>query len=93
MRESVEFLAASGLRVLFDAEHFFDGYKVDPAYSLSVLEAGAMALAGTGAMATPTAAACRTRCSASPPEFVSYFESFESASRQNDTRMYGIHLP
>lgn len=37
--DSVRFLVRSGLRVLFDAEHFFDGYKDDPAYALSVLEA------------------------------------------------------
>ena len=30
-------------RVFFDAEHFFDGYKADPEFSLRVLEAAAMA--------------------------------------------------
>ena len=39
--ESVSFLARSGLRVLFDAEHFFDGYRRNPEYSLRVLEAAA----------------------------------------------------
>ena len=28
--ESVEFLKAAGLRVFFDAEHFFDGYRQNP---------------------------------------------------------------
>jgi 2-isopropylmalate synthase len=37
--DSVEFLAGHGLRVLFDAEHFFDGYKRNPEFSLRVLEA------------------------------------------------------
>ena len=37
--DSVEFLAGNGLRVLFDAEHFFDGYKRNPEFSLRVLEA------------------------------------------------------
>jgi 2-isopropylmalate synthase len=41
--DSVEFLAAEGLRVMFDAEHFFDGYKRNPEFSLRVLEAAAMA--------------------------------------------------
>ncbi|MGI9576742.1 MAG: citramalate synthase [Microthrixaceae bacterium] len=40
--ESVEFLRGEGLRVLFDAEHFFDGYKANPAFALRVLEAAAM---------------------------------------------------
>jgi 2-isopropylmalate synthase len=41
--ESVAFLRAAGLDVLFDAEHFFDGYRRTPEYSLRVLEAAATA--------------------------------------------------
>jgi 2-isopropylmalate synthase len=37
--DSVEFLVGNGLRVLFDAEHFFDGYQRNPEFSLRVLEA------------------------------------------------------
>ncbi len=36
--DSVEFLHGHGLGVLFDAEHFFDGYKRNPEFSLRVLE-------------------------------------------------------
>ncbi|HTL85762.1 MAG TPA: citramalate synthase [Acidimicrobiia bacterium] len=36
--DSVEFLRASGMNVLFDAEHFFDGFKRNPEFSLRVLE-------------------------------------------------------
>ena len=39
--ESVRFLDAAGLRVFFDAEHFFDGYKANPEFALRVLEAAA----------------------------------------------------
>lgn len=39
--ESVRFLGGEGLRVFFDSEHFFDGYKANPEYALSVLEAAA----------------------------------------------------
>ena len=39
--ESVAFLKAAGLRVFFDAEHFFDGYKANPEFTLRVLEAAA----------------------------------------------------
>ena len=39
--DSVEFLAARGLEVLFDAEHLFDGYSRNPEFSLRVLEAAA----------------------------------------------------
>ncbi len=36
--DSVEYLVGHGLRVLFDAEHFFDGYKRNPEFALRVLE-------------------------------------------------------
>jgi 2-isopropylmalate synthase len=36
--DSVEFLRGNGIGVLFDAEHFFDGYKRNPEFSLRVLE-------------------------------------------------------
>jgi len=32
--ESVAFLVAAGKRVLLDAEHFFDGFVLDPGYAL-----------------------------------------------------------
>jgi 2-isopropylmalate synthase len=37
--DSVEHLRGAGLEVLFDAEHFFDGYRRNPEFSLRVLEA------------------------------------------------------
>ncbi len=40
---SVAFLKANGKRVIYDAEHFFDGYKDNPAYALSTLRAAAEA--------------------------------------------------
>ena len=46
--DSVEFLRHAGLRVFFDAEHFFDGYKRNREFTMRVLdaaeEAGAEAL-------------------------------------------------
>ncbi len=41
--ESIEFLKSHGRRVFFDAEHFFDGYKQNPGYALSVITAAAEA--------------------------------------------------
>jgi len=37
--ESVAFLREQGKRVIYDAEHFFDGYRHDPAYALRCLKA------------------------------------------------------
>jgi len=39
--ESVAFLAGRGKRVLFDAEHFFDGWRADRDYALDCLRAAA----------------------------------------------------
>jgi 2-isopropylmalate synthase len=39
--ESVAFLHAQGKRVLFDAEHFFDGYVLDADYALETVRAAA----------------------------------------------------
>jgi 2-isopropylmalate synthase len=45
--DSVEFLRSHGLRVFFDAEHFFDGYRENLQFSLGVLRAAADAGAET----------------------------------------------
>ncbi len=37
--ESVSFLAQAGREVFFDAEHFFDGWKDNPAFALRMLQA------------------------------------------------------
>jgi 2-isopropylmalate synthase len=37
--DSVRFLKEQGLEVIFDAEHFFDGYKANPEYALAALDA------------------------------------------------------
>ncbi len=36
---SLAFLKAAGRRVIYDAEHFYDGYRADPAYALETLKA------------------------------------------------------
>ena len=41
--ESVEYLKKHGLEVIFDAEHFYDGYKANPEYAMKVLAAAANA--------------------------------------------------
>src|SRR5438067_995587 len=37
--DSVRFLKANGREVIYDAEHFFDGFKADPAYALATIQA------------------------------------------------------
>ena len=45
--DSVEYLRDHGLDVIFDAEHFFDGYKEDPGYALKAVKAAEEAGART----------------------------------------------
>ncbi|MEM1775995.1 MAG: citramalate synthase, partial [Nitrososphaerota archaeon] len=35
---SIDYLKKHGLKVIFDAEHFFDGYLDDPSYAIEVLK-------------------------------------------------------
>ena len=39
IRDSVEFLVSRGSQVIYDAEHFFDGFKANQDYALSTLKA------------------------------------------------------
>lgn len=39
IRESVRYLHSQGKEVVYDAEHFFDGYRANPEYALSTLKA------------------------------------------------------
>ncbi len=39
IEQSVAYLKANGKRVIYDAEHFFDGYKADSSYALETLQA------------------------------------------------------
>jgi len=39
IEDSVRFLTANGREVIYDAEHFFDGYKEDAEYALQTVEA------------------------------------------------------
>jgi len=39
IEDSVAFLKGAGLEVIYDAEHFFDGYKSNPVYALETLHA------------------------------------------------------
>jgi 2-isopropylmalate synthase len=38
IRDSIEYLISQGRRVIYDAEHWFDGYKANPEYALKTLQ-------------------------------------------------------
>ena len=41
--DSISWLKQQGIEVIFDAEHFFDGYKANPGYAFEVLKAASEA--------------------------------------------------
>ena len=43
IRDTVRFLKEAGMEVLYDAEHFFDGYKLDAGYALQTAQIAAEA--------------------------------------------------
>lgn len=47
IRETVAYLKSCGLEVIYDAEHFFDGYKANPGYALATLKAAEVGGAST----------------------------------------------
>jgi 2-isopropylmalate synthase len=65
--DSVGFCRERGKRVVYDAEHFFDGYRDDPGYALSCLEAAVEAgaenvsLCDTNGSSLPDQVAAATR--------------------------------
>jgi 2-isopropylmalate synthase len=80
-RDSVEFLRSAGLRVFFDAEHFFDGYRMNPEFSLRVLSAAEEAGAETLVL-------CDTNGGTLPDEV----EEVISVVRQRVSAQIGLHF-
>jgi len=61
IRDSVAFLRKAGKRVIYDAEHFFDGYRDDAGYALECLRAAVDAGAENVSL-------CDTNGSSLPPQ-------------------------
>jgi isopropylmalate/homocitrate/citramalate synthase len=58
--ETVKYLVDHGKEVIYDAEHFFDGYAANPEYALRTLEAAQSPARRCCASAIPTAAPSRS---------------------------------
>ncbi|TYO89872.1 citramalate synthase [Oceanicella actignis] len=79
--DSLRHLAALGREALFDAEHFFDGYKANPDYALSCVEAAIEAGARWVVL-------CDTNGGALPHEI---FEITQEVTRRFPGERIGIH--
>jgi 2-isopropylmalate synthase len=72
--DSIKYLKSKGLTVFFDAEHFFDGFKANPEYSLKVVEVAAQAGADVVVL-------CDTNGGAMPPEVTNAVSAVKKQTR------------
>jgi 2-isopropylmalate synthase len=79
--ESVDYLKKRCIEVVFDAEHFFDGYEENPEYSIKVLSAAAEAGAKTLVL-------CDTNGGCLPYQI---YEIAESVCKEFGNLIIGIH--
>ena len=84
--DSVAFPLAAGRELVYDAEHYFDGYKDDPAYALATLRAARDAGAGTLVL-------CETNGGALPDEVVAIVRATLAALAEDGGPevIWGIH--
>lgn len=80
IEQSVAYLREQGRRVIYDAEHFFDGYKADSAYALETLRA---AIRG----GAETVVLCDTNGGTLPWEVERIMRDFQAAI----AHPFGIH--
>jgi 2-isopropylmalate synthase len=81
IKESISYLVEHGKEVFFDAEHFFDGWREDPAFALSCLEA-----------ATQGGAAGLVLCDTNGGTYPQYISrGIETVLREFEPPILGIH--
>ena len=84
--DSIAFLKAEGREVFFDAEHFFDGYRRNPEFSLAVLEAAAVAGADCLVL-------CDTNGGSLPTDVERMVSNvYDHLGGPNGTSAIGVHL-
>lgn len=81
VRDTVSYLKGQGKEVIFDGEHFFDGYKADSEFALSVL--GAALNAGADSICL-----CDTNGGTLPQEI---FEITKTVKNRFPNAVVGIH--
>src|SRR4051794_25122408 len=88
--DSVEFLRNAGLRVFFDAEHFFDGYKRNAEFSLRVLEAAAQSGAEVLVLCDTNGGALPDEVESIVADVVRYFDDVRVGIHAHDDAGCGV---
>lgn len=74
IRDTVDYLVQSGREVIYDAEHFFDGWKANPDYALRTVQAAAEAGASLAVL-------CDTNGGSLPEEVAAGVQAARAALR------------
>lgn len=80
IEDSISFLKREGKEVIFDAEHFFDGYKENPVYALKTLE-----------VARDAGADCLVLCDSNGGSMPYEIDQIVRIVKENITHPLGIH--
>ena len=83
--DSVRYLKAEGRTVFFDAEHFFDGYRDDPEFSLHVLQGAAAAGADCLVLCDTNGGSLPGQVESTVREVVSFVDCPVGVHLHNDT--------
>lgn len=81
--DSLAFLASQGRELIYDAEHFFDGWKANPEYTLQTIQRAAEAGAGVIVL-------CDTNGGSMPEEIQQAVQAAQNALSDSQTPV-GIH--
>ncbi|MFM7575547.1 MAG: citramalate synthase, partial [Microcystaceae cyanobacterium] len=85
IRDTIAYLRAAGRRVIYDAEHWFDGYQRNPGYALETLQVAQAAGAEWIVF-------CDTNGGTLPQEIQRIIQQVIPPLRQsNPTLQFGIH--
>lgn len=80
IRDTVRYLKEQGKEVVYDAEHFFDGYRANPDYALSTLQA-----------AYESGADCLCLCDTNGGSFPDFVQSTTRLVKERFPVAVGIH--
>ena len=80
IRDTVRYLKAQGKEVVYDAEHFFDGYRANPSYALDTLQA-----------AYESGADCLCLCDTNGGSFPDFVQSVTKLVKERFRVAVGIH--
>lgn len=97
IRDTIEYLRSQGRRVIYDAEHWFDGYKHNPEYALKTLntarEAGAewLVLCDTNGGTLPHEVSQTVRKIVEKLKIETSLEQPQPSNQVQEPPMLGIH--